>query len=210
MSAPRPIVYVTSSPFKIEEANVLSDCLLPDGRRIGDLFTFQIRQVAITETLEVELDAMVRAEVRAAYAKTKVPCIVEHAGLIFDGRTNYPGGLTKAMWKALGDDFVSETHMEGKGARARAVVGYCDGLKIHLFTGETEGVLVDPPRGARKFYWDRIFVPTGSPNGKTYAEIVEDANLGLKHKMEKYSQSAKAMREFLAHLEAHGLPPFWQ
>ena len=47
---------------------------------------------------------MVRQEVKAAYAQLSIPCIVEHAGLIFADYKdhNYPGGLTKPMWNALG------------------------------------------------------------------------------------------------------------
>jgi XTP/dITP diphosphohydrolase len=207
------IVYVTSSKFKIEENRVFADCTLDDGTRIGELFAFQIRGDRITETLVVDLEALVRAEARAAYAVTKVPCIVEHAGLVFDGQAHYPGGLTKPMWNALGDQFVVETHMGGRRAVARAAVGYCDGQRVTTFTGETRGMLVHPPRGAREFYWDSVFVPddpSGITTGKTYAEIVEDPALGLRHKMQHLSQSARAIRRFLEFRRANPLPDFWR
>lgn len=207
------IVYVTSSPFKIDENNAFLDCTLADGTRVGDLFSFQIRKDRITETLVVDLEELVRAEARAAYAVTKVPCIVEHAGLIFEGRTTYPGGLTKPMWNALEDDFVVETHMNGRPAIARAVVGYCDGQSVRTFPDDTPGVLVDPPRGSRKFYWDRVFVPddpSGRSGGRTYAEIVADPSLGLRFKMQELSQSGRAMRKFLEFRRVTPLPDFWQ
>jgi inosine/xanthosine triphosphate pyrophosphatase family protein len=207
------IVYVTSSSFKREENKVLTDCTLEDGTRVGELFWFQFRGDRITETLVVDLEDLVRAEARAAYAVTKVPCIVEHAGLVFDGQAHYPGGLTKPMWDALGDQFVVETHMDRRRAVARAVVGYCDGQSVHTFKGETSGTLVHPPRGARKFYWDRVFVPDDPPGkaaGKTYAEIVEDPALGLPYKMQHLSQSARAMRKFLEFRRTTPLPDFWQ
>src|SRR2546423_5401598 len=105
------IVYVTSSDSKIEENKVfVQQCSLTDGTPIHDLFEFDIRQVSIKEVLEVDLHAMVMAEVTEAYSEIRVPCIVEHAGLIFDGYDLYPGGLTKPMWNALNDKFIQETH----------------------------------------------------------------------------------------------------
>ena len=207
------IVYVTSSAFKMEESRVFSDCTLGDGTRVGDLFVFQFRGDRIIETLVVDLEELVRAEASAAYAVTKVPCIVEHAGLVFEGQNHYPGGLTKPMWNALEDQFVVETHTEGRRAVARAVVGYCDGQKVRTFVGETSGTLVHPPRGAREFYWDRVFVPddpSGRAAGKTYAEIVEDPALGLHYKMQNLSQSGDAMRKFLEFRRMNPLPDFWQ
>ena len=208
------IVYVTSSTFKtVENEAFVKHCTLADGSKVLDLFDFQIRRENIIETLEVDLDAMVRAEATAAYEQTRVPCVVEHAGLLFEGHAHYPGGLTKPMWNALGERFVSETQMSGRRATARAVVGYCDGMAVRTFTGDTMGTLVDPPRGSRDFYWDRVFVPddpTGRVTSKTYAEIVEDLSLGLPYKMINFSQSAKAMLQFLEYRHVNRLPDLWQ
>ena len=140
-----------------------------------------------------------------AYSDIKVPCIVEHAGLIFEGydSESYPGGLTKPMWNALGDKFLAETKSAGRRATARAVVAYCDGKSVQTFVGETVGNLSDTARGSRGFYWDTIFVPNCdnvNAKGKTYAEISDDPNLGLTFKIEHLSQSSKAMLKFLEYL----------
>ena len=196
------IVYATSSSYKREEVSILGAKLrLGDGSSVVDHFEFQLRDVDIKETLEVDLDVMVRAEVIAAYRQLRVPCIVEHAGLIFadylaDG---YPGGLTKPMWNTLGDRFAEETHSAGRRATARAVIGYCDGRSIVTFVGETQGRLSNEPRGERAFYWDTVFIPdvSGKPGDLTYAEVVADASLGLEHKVLHLSQSTHAMTKFL-------------
>src|SRR5688500_5551281 len=125
------IQYVTSNNFKREEAAIiLSDAAFADGTRVGDLFSFDFRDVSITEILEVDIDVMVQDKVIKAYHRIRLPCIVEHAGLIFEvyeGR-GYPGGLTKPMWDTLGDRFLGETASKGRRAIARAVVAYCDGM----------------------------------------------------------------------------------
>lgn len=209
------IVYVTSSPFKEEENKAfVANCKLANNAPVKDLFEFEIRKVPITEMLEVDLRVMVQAEVTNAYSQIKVPCIVEHAGLIFEDyrAKSYPGGLTKPMWNALGEKFIEETKSARRRAIARAVVAYCDGKSVHTFVGETTGALAEFPRGARKFYWDTIFIPddpSGKPGTKTYAEIVGDSQFGLKYKMTKLSQSAKAMLEFLKFLGEKGSPNLW-
>lgn len=201
-ASPIRVVYVTSSPYKREEAAFLADIALSDGEAVGSRVDLDIRDLTLKETLEVNLETMVRAESLEAYRHLLVPCIVEHAGLIFDDYADqgYPGGLTKPMWNALGQRFVRETQMGGEGATARGVIAYCDGQAVYTFVGETHGHLVDEPRGPREFYWDTVFVPDGGDGrqgARTYAEIVADPDLGLRHKVLHLSQSAKAMRAFL-------------
>jgi XTP/dITP diphosphohydrolase len=206
------IVYVTSSPFKSKENEVfLDNCLLTDGAPVRDKFEFEIRSVPIKEILEVRIETMVMEEVTKAYSEIKVPCIVEHAGLIFEGYDSYPGGLTKPMWNVLKDQFIQETHSAKRLVTARAVVAYCDGKTVSTFVGETKGTIAETPRGKREFYWDTIFVPddpSGRVQNQTYAEIVDDHGLGLKYKVMNLSQSTKAMMKFLDFRQNHP-PDLW-
>jgi inosine/xanthosine triphosphate pyrophosphatase family protein len=174
-----------------------------------------LRPVPIKEILEVDLQLMVQAEVTSAYSQIRIPCIVEHAGLIFEEykKDSYPGGLTKPMWDTLKDRFVEETKSAGRRAIARAVIAYCDGKGVRTFVGETKGELASRPRGNRAFYWDTIFVPddpTGRAAGKTYAEIAEDAALGLRYKVLELSQSGRAMLSFLEYLRKVGIAELWR
>jgi len=210
------VIYVTSSKFKKEENKVfVANCKLSNGKLVRDLFEFEIRPVPILETLEVNLRVMVQAEVTKAYSQIKVPCIVGHAGLIFKDyyQDLYPGGLTKPMWNTLGEKFLEETKSAGRAVIARAVVAYCDGMSVHTFVGETQGKLANSPMGSRRFYWDTVFIPddpTGEIKGKTYAQIVGDPKLGLKYKMTKFSQSGRAMLNFLEFLAGEGPPNLWK
>lgn len=197
------IVFVTSSAYKTEENNCFHKyCTLKDGTPIAALFNFEIRPLSIKEILDVSIEVMVQDEVVKAYSQIKVPCIVEHAGLIFAGTksNSYPGGLTKPMWDVLGEDFIKETSSANRPATARAVIAYCDGRQVKTFVGETGGKIADRPRGNRRFYWDTVFMPD-DPSGKisnmTYAEICADSNFGLAYKMKYLSQSSLAMLSFL-------------
>ena len=209
------INYVTSSLYKIKESEVLvKHGVLEDNTPIGDLFEFRIREDPIKEVLEVDLKVMVMAEVTKAYSQIRVPCIVEHAGLIFADRQSkgYPGGLTKPMWNALDHQFVSETHSAGRQAVARAVVAYCDGSSVKTFVGETAGSIAEKVRGnEHRFYWDSIFIPDkdeGNPETMTYAEIVENPDYGIEYKVLKLSQSTRAMMQFLEHRRLRS-PELW-
>lgn len=215
MPSPTTVVYVTSSSFKEEECRLIVEhCALPGGGPVKGSFEFEFRKESIPEILEVNIEEMVRAEVQAAYAKLRVPCIVEHAGLIFeDYKTKaYPGGLTKPMWNTLDQDFVKETASANRAAIARAVIAYCDGMNTRAFIGETTGKIANSPRGSRKFYWDTVFIPDdpGGTGGKTYAEINDDPSLGLKYKVTKLSQSTKAMLQLLGYLKLNATAPLWR
>lgn len=209
------VVYVTSSEFKQQENKVFVEHCEVDGVPVKDEFEFEFRDNKIQEELEADLNVMVQAEVRKAYSRVRVPCIVEHAGLVFEdyAGVSYPGGLTKPMWNILQDKFVKETNSEERRAIARAVVAYCDGKGVHTFSGETNGRIAKYPRGSRKFYWDTVFIPddqvTGQPGKLTYGEICEDPTQGLPYKMKHLSQSAKAMIALLKFLRAHPQPDLW-
>lgn len=210
---PIDITYVTSSKFKAEENEIFrTEWRLSTGDIVAARFDFSIRKVAISEALEVSIPKMVMHEAKAAYASLKLPCIVEHAGLIFQDyqEHDYPGGLTKPMWNALGSDFVKETQSAGRRATAQAVIGYCDGQNCYTFVGETAGTISAETRGDRSFYWDTVFIPDDTnPRQMTYAEIVADPNMGLKHKVIHQSQSSRAMAAFLEWRLTHR-PPLWQ
>ena len=199
------VQYVTRSSFKQEEVEqILQSTTVntPDGERIiaGDAFTFEFGGVPTDEPLERDLEAMVRHKVRSAYRQVLAPCIVEHAGIILQDYVskNYPGGLSQPMWDALGaEGFAKSVAWAGSQVVARAVIGYCNGLRILTFVGETRGCLCGEPRGARDFYWDTIFCPEGG-DGLTYSEIASGPD-GLAEKV-KLSQSTKAMGKFLQYL----------
>jgi inosine/xanthosine triphosphate pyrophosphatase family protein len=210
------LVYVTSSKHKQEENKVFVDfCQLDDGSQVKDVVEFEIREEPVLQILEVDIAKMVREGVAKAYSQIRVPCIVEYAGLIFAKyeTLSYPGGLTKAMWNALGENFIAETSSSGERAIARAVIGYCDGKRVHTFTGETTGKLASSPRGSRQFYWDTVFMPDnadGSEGSETYSEIVADVGRGLPYKMQHLSQSAKAMRSLIAYIQMNPESGLWR
>jgi XTP/dITP diphosphohydrolase len=197
------VVYCSWSEYKKEEWNAIKDVFELDSRptaKLGQLFDLEFRDVPTPEPLLCDLEKMVRSKVDSAYRAVRVPCIVEHAGLILEGyeSESFPGGLTQPMWDALGAQlFVASCSPLTRRAIARAVIGYCDGMSIETFVAETTGSFSDMPKGSRTFYWDTVFCPDGFGN-KTYAEIVGDDRKGLIEKL-TVSQSIKALKKFMQH-----------
>src|SRR4051794_4910504 len=102
------VLYCSSSPFKKQEWEAIkSHFSLPDAEGVPtplyQLFDLQFQGASLREPLLCDLRAVVREKAISAYEAVRVPCIVEHAGLIFDHLSthNYPGGLTQPMWDAL-------------------------------------------------------------------------------------------------------------
>ena len=207
------IVYVANSKHKREENKAFcKECKLANGRRVGEVFEFEFYDTPVLQVLEVDIETLVRKAVSASYSEVRRPCIVEYAGLIFDRYSgkSYPGGLTKAMWNALGSEFVRETNCSGQRATAKAAVAYCDGKKTMVFTGETTGTIAPCPRGDRKFYWDTVFQPDepGRRRRRTYSEIVKED--GLEYKMRELSQSGRAMLLLLDFLVENPSSGLWR
>ncbi|GEO80460.1 non-canonical purine NTP pyrophosphatase [Pararhodospirillum oryzae] len=206
---PPTVYYATSSRFKRDEIELLQGAKLDQSGGdetplIRDVCDFQFADVSTDEPLEISLEKMVDHKVRSAYRQLLTPCIVEHAGLILEDESafGFPGGLTQPMWDSLSDrGFLKRVGRGGERAVAQAVVGYCDGVKVWTFVGETKGSLANEPKGERKFYWDTIFCPDEF-GGKTYAEVCGEED-GLLRKL-TVSQSAKALRKFVEHLRRHG------
>lgn len=211
------VIFATRSEFKRQEIGVVlatgeftdSDNVV---RKIGDRFEIRFSDVPTDEPLEIDLVAMVRHKAISAYRSLLMPCLVEHAGLIFESTiaAGFPGGLTQPMWDALepdGEGFLQRTGGANQAAIARAVFGYCDGMNVYTFIGETEGHIADRPRGDRKFYWDTVFCPKEF-KGQTYAEVSQDAARGVPEKM-RISQSFRALQKFLEMRAREGSSELW-
>lgn len=191
------LIYCSWSKYKKEEWDTIRSWEFDLGVSYELVIEFEFRKAETHEPLLCDLSAMVRAKAISAYEAVRVPCVVEHAGLILSGfeDQSYPGGLTQPMWDALGAErFALTCAPLSDKATARAVIGYCDGAGIQIFVGDTQGSLRASPAGKRAFYWDTIFCPDGF-DGKTYAEIA-DASLADKLKI---SQSIKALGQLVAH-----------
>jgi XTP/dITP diphosphohydrolase len=84
----------------------------------------------------------------------------------------------------------------GSGLRYVCVLAYVDpGSGVErAFTGVCEGVMSAGRRGERGFGYDPVFVPAGSPDGRTMAELTDDEKDRISHR-------GNALRQLIAWLE---------
>lgn len=148
--------------------------------------------VKLEEIQSESIENIAKHKALDAYKKLRRPVVVEHSGLEISGFGDMPGGFTQIFWSRLGDDkFCS--YLSGKGtASAVSVIAFCDGRKIHTFSGQVQGAIAEKPRGKNGFGWDCIFQPENDT--RTFAEM-DDGGISKKY-MRFY-----AVEAFKKHLE---------
>ena len=147
----------------------------------------------VIEVLSERIETVIKAKAADAYRKCRVPVIVEHGGLIIDYLNGFPGALSKPMWDLMGEK-IAQIIPIGESRKATAISGVClcDGMKSHVFFGETQGSISEISRGDNGFQWDPIFIPDGDV--RTYAEMDQSDKL-------KFSQAAKAYMKLIDFLK---------
>ena len=180
------IYFVTSNKFKAAEvAAFFKSAELEERFNIS----VSVVETALQEILHEDIQVIVKKKALEAYSYFGAPCVVEHGGIFMDALPGLPGGIGHVIWNAVGDricSFLGEK--DSRAAVARSIIGYCDGRRVRLYTGETVGQITDSSRGNYKFNWDPIFIPEGSD--QTYGEM------GAEQK-QATSQSLKAWKIFL-------------
>lgn len=180
----RQIRFISSNPFKIEEAKKI---LNSDGIEIN------AAHLKIEELQTENTSNLIRHKALMAFKKIMRPVFVEHTGLYLDSMNGLPGGLTQIFWDKLGANRFSEMYGTNQNTKAiaRTTLGYVDGKRIHIFTGEISGTISSEPRGNRDFQWDCVFIPNGF--SETFAEMGNRKN--------EISMRKRALDNFLEFLD---------
>ena len=177
------IYFISSNKYKISE---VKEILEDEGVEIeGHELKINEIQSPIMEDIAID-------KAKKAYKKIGRPVMVEQTGLYIPEFGNLPGGLTQVFWDSLqADKFCEFFAKKSPNVTAKTIIAFCDGMKIHTFSGEIEGSIVEEPRGDRAFQWDCVFQPTGYD--KTFAELGAVKN--------QISMRKKALMEFKKYLE---------
>ena len=150
-------------------------------------------KIKIDEIQSENAEKIVRDKVLKAFKAIKRPVFVEHTGLYIEDFGNLPGGLTQIVWDSLQADKFCDYFGTRKNTKAKAktIIGYCDGKKIFSFEGSISGNISNKPIGDRAFQWDCVFIPDGYT--KTFAELGDTKN--------EISMRKIALENFLLYLE---------
>lgn len=131
----------------------------------------KVSRPGIGEPLETDLRTVVLNKAAAAYARVRLPIVIEHGAFCIEDLGGLPGTLIRPFWETLGGRLCDLVHSERKRVTIRCAVCYCDGRQRRVILKEVEGTLADAPRGRGGFHWDSIFIPQG--HTRTFAEIAE-------------------------------------
>jgi len=180
------IRFVTSNDGKAREVGAMLEPLGHEVERVNT--TYPELQV---DTLE----AVVNYGLDWLSAKLEHPFIVDDSGLFVHSLKGFPGVYSAYVYKTLGYEGVLKL-LEGKEDRS-ARFECCAGLmldgKRHIFTGVTEGSIIEKPRGSDGFGFDPVFVPSGT--SQTFAEMPLEIKNRISHRGRAFSALASHLNQ---------------
>jgi XTP/dITP diphosphohydrolase len=194
------LVIATHNPGKLAE---MRELLSPHGIEAvsaGDL--------GLAEPEETGSTFRENARIKAVSAATtaQAPAFSDDSGLVVDALGGEPG-IYSARWAGPAKDFAAamaevERRLGERGATAPAnrkahfisalCVAWPDG-HLEEFEGRVDGVLVWPPRGAKGFGYDPMFLPDGYD--RTFGEMTSEEKHGLPPRGLGLSHRARAFRK---------------
>ena len=194
------VIVASHNPGKVRE---MADLMAPHGIEAASAGALGLAEPDETGASFVA-NAIIKAE--AAAKAGGLPAIADDSGLAVDALDGSPGILS-ARWAGEGKDFALamrnvEERLQATGATApdarRAhfvcalAVAWPDGERA-VFEGIVEGTLVWPPRGARGFGYDPMFLPEGSD--LTFGEMEPQAKHAISHRARAFRRLAEAVFE---------------
>jgi inosine/xanthosine triphosphate pyrophosphatase family protein len=183
-------IFVTGNQYKAEEAARLLSGIHIVWRKLA------LPGLESSDDLPGPLDlgALAKRKVLAAYQVLGTPCFVETTALELEGGTSFTGARFKKQWLAQGERAFLNTYGGSRG-RARVAVALSeDGNSEHvaLFEGAIEGTLLSEPRGEGGYGWDRAWLPDGYE--RTLGEMAQNKFfLNMRHR--PYLELADRLRD---------------
>jgi XTP/dITP diphosphohydrolase len=195
------ILIATSNPGKLRD---FAGAATPLGIEIELLPNFDSIPAVVEDGLTFEANARKKAEFYSPFAPGEI-VLADDSGLEVDALGGAPG-VHSARYAADQPHLVeNNTDDQANNARLirelRRVLSHqrtgrfvCviaaaqDGRTLAVFRGQTEGILLDVPRGSNGFGYDPLFY--FPPIQKTFAELTPEEKA-------HYSHRGKAFHEFL-------------
>lgn len=186
------LVIATHNPGKLAE---MQDLLRPYGIAAASAGALGLPE---PEESGATFEENAALKARAAAMASGLPALADDSGLVVAALGGAPG-IHSARWAGAAKDFTLamarvERELEGRSDRrayfvAVLALGWPDG-HIESFRGEVHGSVVFPPRGARGFGYDPIFLPEGET--QTFGELDPAARMQVSHRTVAFRKLARA------------------
>ncbi len=190
----RELVLATHNAGKVRE---IQDLLAPYALQVtaaGELGLPEPDETGTTFAANAKLKAL------ASATGAKLPALADDSGLVVDALGGDPG-IYSARWAGPKKDFAFamqqvEDALTAKGAVDRRAhffaalaLAWPDG-HVELFEGRVDGTVVWPPRGARGFGYDPMFVPHG--HTQTFGELDPAYKHSISHRADAFRKLVAA------------------
>lgn len=195
MRRPQELVIASHNPGKVRE---IDELLAPFGVAVASAADFGLPE-PVEDGATFEANALIKA--RAAAAGAGRPALADDSGLCVAALGGEPG-IYSARWAGPEKDFALamrkvEAALGGAADRRAAFVCVLalawPGGEAAVFEGRVEGSLVFPPRGARGFGYDPIFLPEGGR--LTFGEMEPAAKHAVSHRARAFAKLVAAVFE---------------
>ena len=192
MNSRRPLVVASHNPGKIREIMALLSPLGFAVKGAGELGLPEPEETGATFAENAVLKA------RAAADATGLPALADDSGLVVLALNGAPGTYS-ARWAGPDKNFGSaiarvERELNEIGATDRSAKFVCalalaePSGNVHIFEGEARGYLTFPPRGAKGFGYDPIFVADGMR--ETFGELDPVHKHAISHRARAFAKLA--------------------
>ncbi len=193
--AGKPLVIASHNAGKVSEIGAL---IAPLGIPV-----MSATQAGVDEPEETGDTFIANASLKSENACTisSLPSLADDSGLVVPAIGGAPG-IYSARWAGPNKDFDAafariQSELGDKPADAYFICVLALSIpnqKTEIFEGRIHGKLTFPPRGAKGFGYDPIFIAEG--HTQTFAEIDPDLKNSISHR-------AKAFALFLQYLKGH-------
>jgi XTP/dITP diphosphohydrolase len=188
------LVLATHNKGKLRE---IAELLAPFGLNIKSAGELGLPEPEETETTFAG-NATLKA--RAAADATGLAALADDSGLAVAALDSAPG-IYSARWAPANDFSVAmariERELKAKGAKDYSAKFICalaltaPNGSTEIFKGEAHGHVVFPPRGARGFGYDPIFVMDGMQ--QTFGEIDPALKRAISHRAKAFEKLVKSL-----------------
>jgi len=172
---------VTGNPNKHKEAESILKCKI------------QRVDIDIKEIQDIAVEAVVKEKVLEAYRQVKRPVFVEDVGFYVEAWNGFPGALVKWLVQSCKSKGICKM-MDSKNRKAtlKCRIGFYDGKKLKIFSGDIQGRITKYPRGKSDMGLDPIFQPEG--HTKTFAEMGLLEKNKISHRYLAYMKMKKYLK----------------
>jgi len=195
MKRPQALVVASHNPGKVKEIAELLLPLVPIVKSAEQLKLAEPEETGATFSENAALKAVAAAEA------TLLPALADDSGLVVCALGGAPG-IYSARWAGPDKNFTHamsrvERELKDAGASdfsAKFVCALALALPrgdVRIFQGEVRGHLSFPPRGARGFGYDPIFVADGMT--ESFGELEPARKQAISHRARAFAK----LRKFL-------------